>query len=345
MAEPARAVRLGGPEGQTHAVDLRPERVTEARFMMASPGREAASLFGHSMLHLVVDGPEHPERHLVVSYRGHVDDLEMSHLKGIFGGYVLQPFFFLLPKSVREYTGDQDRTLTSYPLRLAASDRDRLVETLLDDFRHYRRPYSFVARNCASELQARLYAGLARQPGARRRSLRPAGVLADLRRSGLIGEDVLVFPSLRRKARCALAERVPGADERWFAALPADFRLGAYERALAAGRAAGRDEASQLAAIEESIRIPLEKRIQAERRRIAARLRIAEPERAGAYSALHELLQQQFRDEPAPELLARQWKLVHERIDGRGELPGLLAAREGAVRNLAWLAERGGRWP
>ncbi len=200
-------VRLSGPAPFLYYTDLNPERIFEARYMIASKGKETVSRFGHAMVHLVRCAPETkfgPEcrkdidHHIVVSYRGQVDELKMSSVKGITGEYRIQPFFYLLPKSINEYTGEQDRSLTSHLLNLSKAELANLVYRLVEDYWVYRNGYNFINTNCATEVRDVLKSVRQDKRFSHKLSLMPYGVLADLMKAKFIttSEAPIFFESM-----------------------------------------------------------------------------------------------------------------------------------------------------
>lgn len=250
-------VRLSGPEPYLYDVDLNPDRIYEARFMIASKSKELVSRFGHAMIHLVRCAPERPlgedcrkdiEHHVVVSYRGQVDSLKMSSLKGITGKYRVQPFFFLLPKSIDEYTGEQSRSLTSYAFNFNRQELSNFVYRLIEDFWVYRSGYNFINRNCATEVRDVVKSIKGDRSFMKSKSKMPYEVLEDLGEAGLIevqkGKEI-IFDSMEK----------------------ADIRA-------------------------QSLRIDSE--LMKIRTKIAIELKKKDPSRAKLYEELYEQIQQQF---------------------------------------------------
>lgn len=201
-------VRLSGPEPFLYNIDLDPKRIYEARFMIASKGNDIVSRFGHAMIHLVRCAPNTPfgkdcrkdiKEHVVISYRGQVDELKISFMKGITGKYSLQPFFFLLPKSINEYTGEQDRSLTSYPFKFTRQELDSFVYRLIEDYWVYRTGYNFINRNCATEIEDIVKSVTRNELLVKTQSKQPYSVFENLKKADLVNihkEDEIYFKSM-----------------------------------------------------------------------------------------------------------------------------------------------------
>lgn len=216
--KPAYKVKLGGPVGQTGVTDLDPSRILEVRLMAASPGNELPSRWGHLMLHLVrcpdsmpvgSDCRKATASHIVVSFRGQVDDPKIDNWKGVTGQYRLLPFFFRLPKSLREYTYEQGRSLTSYAIRLSREQKDFMIERLLESFWAYDSGYNFLTRNCSTEIQDML-GTVAFDESTRKpydRNYLPNDVLQTLLDSGILNQEpgtLMVFESAEKQVETFL---------------------------------------------------------------------------------------------------------------------------------------------
>ncbi|MBL7713866.1 MAG: DUF4105 domain-containing protein [Bdellovibrionales bacterium] len=241
-------VKLGGPVGQTFVVDLNPSRILEVRLMYASHGKDLPSRWGHLMLHLVVCpgampvGPEcrkATDSHIVVSFRGQVDDPKVDNWKGVTGQYRLLPYFFRLPKSIREYTYEQGRTLTSYAIRLSAEQKDFFVERLLESFWAYDSGYNFLTRNCSTEIQDLLGTIALDQPQRKpySRNYTPDRVLKSLLDSGILDQNpdqLIFFESAEKQVENFLREAgYPGGAAQYLEASPEERKAGLGSKALA----------------------------------------------------------------------------------------------------------------
>lgn len=193
-------------------VKLDPARVYRIDYLLASPGKEASSGFGHSMFRVVVCAPERFDPiinkiiketpfgpkcledkfyHLVVSYRANIEDATMNYVKGIFGGYPSVLFILSFADVLDEYNIDELRDVISYPLKLSAKERNDFINKVQEEHWGYRGSYKFFTNNCAVESFDLLKSSLESPEGARLHSVTPEGVLKDL--------DSLEFVSLKNK--------------------------------------------------------------------------------------------------------------------------------------------------
>jgi hypothetical protein len=146
---------------ETHQLfELNLNRIVGADYILAGPGRESGSQFGHSMLRLIVCDEDHTSisecrndesNDIIISYRGDVG-LEVSPWQGIVGGYELKLYFYRMSQIKDSYVSKELRSLHSYPLNLDRSQLETLVKKVFSDFWEYSSNYYFITRNCASEL-------------------------------------------------------------------------------------------------------------------------------------------------------------------------------------------------
>ena len=193
-----------------YPMKLDPARIYRVDYLLAAPGKELSSGFGHSMFRIVMCAPDHYDPimnkmipatpygkkclddklfHLVVSYRANVEDATLNYMKGMFGGYPSMLFILNFGDVLDEYNRDELRDVVSYPLSLSAKDKVDLVNKILEDHWNYRGSYKFITNNCAVESYDLLKAALDNSTLQTRSSVSPKGVLEDL--------DKLEFLSLK----------------------------------------------------------------------------------------------------------------------------------------------------
>lgn len=194
-------------------------RIYRIDYLLAAAGDDMVSHFGHSMFRLVICAPEHysplieaqvpatpygPEclndeaYHLVVSFRANVDDVVLSYWKGLTGVYGSRPYILPYLQVKEEYTSDQLRSMTLYPLQLSAAQQDSLIKRTLEAFWTYGGDYRFITNNCAVESLQLLQASLFHHPLQRYSSLTPKGVLENLQKASLVvakDPNIITIPS------------------------------------------------------------------------------------------------------------------------------------------------------
>lgn len=190
-------------------VDLDPSRVYRVDYLLASPGKELSSGFGHSMFRLVVCAPDRIDPitnkripatpygkkcledklfHVVVSYRANVEDATLNYLKGVFGGYPSMLFILSFSDVLDEYNRDELRDLYAYPLKLSNKEKDDVVKKVIEEHWNYRGAYKFFTNNCATESLDLLKASLNNDRLNKNKVLTPKGFLEDLDKLELLDE-------------------------------------------------------------------------------------------------------------------------------------------------------------
>ncbi len=176
-------------------------RVYRVDYLLAAPGKELSSGFGHSMFRIVMCAPERFDPitnrvipatpygpkclddklfHLVVSYRANVEDATLNYLKGLFGGYPSMLFILNFGDVLDEYNRDELRDVVAYPLNLSAKEKEDFINKVLEEHWNYRGAYKFFTNNCAVESFDLLKSSLDRQDIQKLSSVTPKGVLEDL---------------------------------------------------------------------------------------------------------------------------------------------------------------------
>lgn len=197
-------VQAEGRDGGVSLLDLDPARVYEVDYLLAENGEEAMSLWGHSMLRLVICAPTHapgPEcrldlqYHRVLSFRAFVSDVQISSWRGLTGSYPSRLFVLPLNQVVDEYNQVELRDLVSIPLRLRADEIAALLERAARVHWSYDGRYYFIGNNCAVETFKLLHDSVLRLSDAHLSSLTPRGLLGRLERAGFADESVLNNPT------------------------------------------------------------------------------------------------------------------------------------------------------
>ena len=197
-------VQSEGHDGGMSLLDLDPARVYEVDYLLAENGDEAMSLWGHSMLRLVICAPTHapgPEcrldlqYHRVLSFRAFVNDVQISSWRGLTGSYPSRLFVLPLNQVVDEYNQVELRDLVSIPLRLGADEIAALLERAARVHWSYDGHYYFIGNNCAVETFKLLHDSVLRLSGAHLSSITPRGLLRRLERAGFADGSVLNNPT------------------------------------------------------------------------------------------------------------------------------------------------------
>lgn len=191
---------------KTRAVDLNPDRIYRVNYLLADDGRELASRFGHSLVHLVVCAPERAavgpdcekdtNHHVVLSFAARVDDLQLNFLKGVFGGYNSQPFLLPLNKVQRKYNYKQLRALSSHSLTLTTEEKQLIVYRILELYWTYLGSFRFVTNNCAVETRGLFQSILWEAPILYSHAVTPRKVLQSLE-SNRGTNEVISYPAYR----------------------------------------------------------------------------------------------------------------------------------------------------
>ena len=193
-------VMMSTPTGY-YPTKLDPKRIYRIDYLLAAPGKDLSSGFGHSMFRIVMCAPERFDPitnktipatpfgkkcledklfHLVVSYRANVEDATLNYFKGFFGGYPSMLFILNFGDVLDEYNRDELRDIVSYPLNLSDKEKVDFVKKVLEEHWNYRGSYKFVTNNCATESYDLLKGALDRQDLQKEYSVTPKGVLEDL---------------------------------------------------------------------------------------------------------------------------------------------------------------------
>ena len=180
--------------------ELNPERVYEVHYLLAGPGKGIGSRFGHSALRFIVCKEGRPlgpdclkdeSQHFVVSYRGNVQEMKISPLKGLFGKYRSEILFHTFSEVKNEYTRQELRPLYSLPLKLTREQITLLLNKSAEEYWEYYGRYYFLKTNCASEAYQLLRA--TDTDLYRRSPISPKGVKRALVSVGLVNEKELSF--------------------------------------------------------------------------------------------------------------------------------------------------------
>ena len=164
-----------------------PKKLYEVHYLLADEGSAAMSLFGHSMIRLVMCAPHRKEvsqeclkdieYHRVLSYRANITDTYINTWKGLVGGYNSQMFVYPMVSIINEYTRDEFRNLISVPLDLRRFEKYDFVKKMQEEAWAYRGRYQFITQNCATETLDFFKAIIDRMAFRQQYSLTPRGVL------------------------------------------------------------------------------------------------------------------------------------------------------------------------
>lgn len=183
--------------------EIDPERVYEVDYLLAEANQNWVSRWGHSMLRLVICKPGRPrgpdcrldlDRHLVLSYRAFVNDVQLSSWDGLIGNYPSRLFVLPLGQVVDEYTKTELRSLASVPLKLDRNEIENLVRQAAEIHWSYDGSYYFLSNNCAVESLKLLRSGTGNPRLNDLDSIMPNGLLEVLKGRGLADTSVLDDP-------------------------------------------------------------------------------------------------------------------------------------------------------
>ncbi len=191
-------------------IDLAPERVSAVHYVVATPGEQMGSGFGHSLLRFVMPPPDAPAgidamrtpgEHAAIGYQAFtLGDLTINPIGGLFGRYPSLPFVYLFTTVQSRYVSGELRELRSYPLVLSDAERRMLVYRMLENYWEYQGAYKFLTQNCATELRDDIQGCLLGEQAFRSNgAISPNGVARVLRREGLL--DMAPFDDLDRARR------------------------------------------------------------------------------------------------------------------------------------------------
>ncbi len=149
--------------GERKPVTLDSKRIYEVQYLLAEPGSELSSHWGHSMIRLVVCDPKRAEvgpecssdtsHHLIVSYRAGADDFKLSKWKSLTGKYPSQLHLLRLDSLLEDYGRIELRNLKSFPLKLDADQKENVIDYLREQFWTYEGKYFFLSNNCSTEIK------------------------------------------------------------------------------------------------------------------------------------------------------------------------------------------------
>lgn len=195
-------VMVSTPHGYESA-QMSLKRLYRVDYLVATPGKEASSGFGHSMFRLIMCAPERLDPisntmipatafgpkcledklfHLVISYRANVEDAKLNYLKGLglMGAYPSMLFILNFGDVLDEYNRDELRDVMSYPLKLSAKEKEEFLLRTKEEHWNYRGAYKFITKNCATESYDLLKTAIEDKSLESKSSLSPKGVLEDL---------------------------------------------------------------------------------------------------------------------------------------------------------------------
>lgn len=188
---------FGNSKNAIKNIDL--SKVYQIHYLLAGAGGGASASFGHSMVRVVICSPQREkvgpeclkdiESHLVLSFRGFVDQPQNSPLSGLLGKYPSRLFFLPLPQIINEYNIVQLRDLYSYPLKISQQEIKTFLDRAVETHWSYKNQYYFLTNNCAVETMNLLKAGLSRKKIQNSRTQTPQELLKELSKKGLIDSN------------------------------------------------------------------------------------------------------------------------------------------------------------
>jgi len=193
-------LNAGNDFAKTPLGQIDPERVYEIDYLLAEANQNLVSRWGHSMLRLVICAPGRPrgpdcrldlDRHLVLSYRAFVGDVQLSSWDGLVGKYPSRLFVLPLAQVIDEYTKTELRGLASVPLKLSRQEINDTVEHAAQMHWSYDGNYFFISNNCAVESLKLLRSGSANPQLTGLDNITPNGLLEVLSARGLADTSVL----------------------------------------------------------------------------------------------------------------------------------------------------------
>ncbi|MET0289680.1 MAG: DUF4105 domain-containing protein [Pseudoxanthomonas sp.] len=196
-------VEADAAAGTAQLLTLDPARVYAVDYLLAEGNAQAMSLWGHTMLRLVVCAPGRApgpdcrldlQYHLVLSFRAFVGDVQVSHWRGLTGSYPTRLYALPLEQVIAEYTRVELRGLRSVPLKLAPQQVAGVMQRAAQLHWNYDGRYYFISNNCAVESARLLEEGVPALADIGVMAMSPAGVLRRLRRAGIA--DVSVFDDM-----------------------------------------------------------------------------------------------------------------------------------------------------
>lgn len=173
------------------------DRLYRIDYLLAAPGRDISSGFGHSMFRLVICSPSTPfgprclqdkMSHLVISYRASIEEPNMNYLKGLLGGYPSILFILNFADVLHQYNAEELRDVIAFPLVLNSNQRKQFIYKVLEEHWSYRGDYKFISNNCAVESLNLFKAAIENTKLSSMTSITPNGVLDVLKRTGFISQ-------------------------------------------------------------------------------------------------------------------------------------------------------------
>ncbi|MFP5386112.1 MAG: DUF4105 domain-containing protein [Bacteriovoracia bacterium] len=172
------------------ATSIDPRRVYQIHYLFAGKGRALMSRWGHAMFRLVicapfrtVPGPECLEdvsHHIALSYRAYMSEIDISYVKGVFGGYPSQLFIMRYLEVQQEYTKHELRDLFSIPLKMTETQKRDFLDLTLERFWTYQGRYYFIDNNCGTETAKHLAVALSDEESKLIGSVTPLKIYRDI---------------------------------------------------------------------------------------------------------------------------------------------------------------------
>ena len=205
------AIQSSSPGARTaiEYFNLDPSRLYAVHYFLADNGKAMMSRWGHSMFRLVFCGtmldpvtkkriprPLGPDcmrdvgNHLIISYRAHITEPQISSIKGLNGEYPSQMFVLTLADVVKEYTVGELRDILSYPLVLTDKQKRKFLDQVMDQYWGYQGKYYFINNNCAVESMNLMKAVSGHTQFMDENIFTPKGLAAGLKKAGLLNDSL-----------------------------------------------------------------------------------------------------------------------------------------------------------
>jgi hypothetical protein len=179
---------------------LDPARIYSVHLLLAGKGEALMSRWGHLMFRLVICAPERATvsseclkdeaHHLVIGFRAASAEANYDYLKGLTGAYPSQIVVYTLSEIITEYPVTELRRLTSLPIHLDMSQKERFLRQVAELYWQYGGHYRFLTNNCATDGMRLLKTILPEDhPLQSENPLSPKGVFRAVLSSGLASLD------------------------------------------------------------------------------------------------------------------------------------------------------------
>ncbi|WP_291515468.1 DUF4105 domain-containing protein [Bdellovibrio sp. ArHS] len=139
---------------------LDPERLYAVDYLLAGPGPEVMSRWGHAMIRFIFCPKNTPLQEscrnntansIVLSFRARVDELFINNAMGLQGKYDSVAFFYPMASIITEYNTNELRDLQSFEIPLTKEQRKKFLSAAIYSHWNHQGRYYFLSNNCATE--------------------------------------------------------------------------------------------------------------------------------------------------------------------------------------------------